>query len=346
MSVIKPDAVRPLRILMLSKPLHPMIGGLETAADVLATEMVKLGQKVTVVTLTPSNLAEDSSYVLIRRPSFFNFIRLFIQSDCVVVQGLTLQLAWPVFILPVPAFVIHQGLRNPGQGFAWLRLGLIRRVTNVVISKAVGDSIPGEVVRICNPYDSTVFRLRTVDRLPKSLIFVGRLVEEKGPLVLLNSLASLKDRGLMYDLTIVGDGPLRTDLETAIVTLGLKDQVRMTGPLVGGELAEMMNAHHVAIVPSLWPEPFGIVALEAIACGCEVIGTSQGGLPEAIGPCGTIVPNGDVAALASAIETAASKPLGDPAQAAVREAHLQKFKPSEIATSFLTLFRRRLGLIS
>lgn len=51
------------------------------------------------------------------------------------------------------------------------------------------------------------------------------------------------------------------------------------------------------VVPSLWDEPFKIVALEGIACGCVVVGSKGGGLKDAIGPCGLTFDNGDVAGL-------------------------------------------------
>ena len=54
---------------------------------------------------------------------------------------------------------------------------------------------------------------------------------------------------------------------------------------------------------SRWAEPFGIVALEGIACGCAVVGTALGGLPEAIGPCGLTVPNADTSAMGRALRS-------------------------------------------
>ena len=56
-------------------------------------------------------------------------------------------------------------------------------------------------------------------------------------------------------------------------------------------------------VPSRCAEGFGLVALEGIACGCVVVGTSLGGLPEAIGPCGVIVPNADTSGMARALRS-------------------------------------------
>ena len=60
-------------------------------------------------------------------------------------------------------------------------------------------------------------------------------------------------------------------------------------------------------VPSRWREPFGIVALEGIACGCVVVASEGGGLAEAVGPCGLTFANGDTAALAAQL----GRVLGD-----------------------------------
>jgi glycosyltransferase involved in cell wall biosynthesis len=70
----------------------------------------------------------------------------------------------------------------------------------------------------------------------------------------------------------------------------------------------LLNAHRILVVPSRYDEPFGIVALEGIACGCLVIGSRGGGLKEAIGPCGLTFDNGDAAGLAGLLEAALADP--------------------------------------
>lgn len=70
----------------------------------------------------------------------------------------------------------------------------------------------------------------------------------------------------------------------------------------------LLNQHRVLVVPSRYHEPFGIVALEGIACGCLVVGSSGGGLKKAIGPCGLTFPNGDAEALAAVLVTVLKDP--------------------------------------
>ena len=59
-----------------------------------------------------------------------------------------------------------------------------------------------------------------------------------------------------------------------------------TGNLFGDELVEELNKHKVLVIPSLWEEPFGNVALEGMACGCLVLASNGGGLPDAVGKAG------------------------------------------------------------
>jgi len=88
-------------------------------------------------------------------------------------------------------------------------------------------------------------------------------------------------------------------------------------------------------VPSRWAEPFGIVALEGIACGCAVVGTALGGLPEAIGPCGITVPNGDSSAMGQALRSLLDDDglCADYRSSAI--VHLARHSRSEVARSYL-----------
>ncbi|MGI8436342.1 MAG: glycosyltransferase, partial [Chthoniobacterales bacterium] len=94
--------------------------------------------------------------------------------------------------------------------------------------------------------------------------------------------------------------------------------------------------------PSRYDEPFGVVALEGIASGCVVVGSSGGGLLEAIGPCGLTFPNADIAALTTLLE----RLLGSPGECARLRAHapehLARFHPTRIAQQYLALFQRKL----
>ena len=111
------------------------------------------------------------------------------------------------------------------------------------------------------------------------------------------------------------------------------------GQKVGRELVELMNHHEVIVIPSRWPEPFGIVALEGIACGCIAVGSEQGGLSEAIGNCGLTFRNGDSEELATRLaELLRDSTTREKFRTAV-PLHLERFRAQAVAQRYLALLR-------
>jgi glycosyltransferase involved in cell wall biosynthesis len=160
----------------------------------------------------------------------------------------------------------------------------------------------------------------------------------KGADDLIDALGILKRNGSQVTLTIVGEGPMRELLEAKARKLGLSDWIDFAGEREPGEgLTSLLNRHKVLVVPSRWEEPFGIVALEGIACGCVVIGSHGGGLPEAIGPCGITFPNGDSMTLASSIQTLLSRPDMLEGYQANAKIHLAGHRPAAVARRYLQL---------
>ena len=196
---------------------------------------------------------------------------------------------------------------------------------------------------IHNPYDAQKFVSPVPEsKRPGDLIFLGRLVSEKGVDVLLQALALLKSRGLSPRLTIVGSGPEQIALQQMGERLGLGSQLTFAGPKSGVELVSLLQEHKILVIPSRYDEPFGVVALEGIACGCTVVGSSGGGLPEAIGPCGVTFPNGDAEALGYLLEKLLRTPDERQRLAVNAPEHLKKFTPSAVATAYLALFSAKL----
>jgi glycogen synthase len=105
-------------------------------------------------------------------------------------------------------------------------------------------------------------------------------------------------------LTIVGTGPDGEDFKRASEGMS----VSFLGVKRDNELSTIFADHKILVVPSLEPEPFGIVALEGLACGCLVVAARHGGLPEAIGPHGVLFEPGNPRALAEAILAAEAAP--------------------------------------
>jgi len=147
------------------------------------------------------------------------------------------------------------------------------------------------------------------------LLWVGRIAPIKGLDTLLDAVARLSESGQDMRLLVVGgDADERTSghetsLRQRIERLGLGDSVRFLGPQPQGVLPLYYAASDVTVLPSYY-ESFGMVALEAMACGSPVIASRVGGLVTTVrdGVTGFLVPDGDVEALAERIETLVADP--------------------------------------
>jgi glycosyltransferase involved in cell wall biosynthesis len=118
---------------------------------------------------------------------------------------------------------------------------------------------------------------------PLKLLYVGRTSPEKGVHTALEALAMMKKEFPDMSLTIAGSswGHVgHSDLIDAAAQIGISDKVEVQGHLSHDEIPRLMKSHHVLLVPSIWPEPFGRVVLEGMAAGMVVIGTAQGGMAE------------------------------------------------------------------
>ena len=152
---------------------------------------------------------------------------------------------------------------------------------------------------------------------PVRLLTVGSLDEKKGHAHLLDALAELRGR---FDarLDVVGAGALRARLEDHAGRLDLGESVRFHGELRKEEVAELMRAADLFVLPSLH-ETFGCVLIEAMASGLPSVATAVGGVPEVLeSGAGTLVAPREPHALAAAIEETLTRRF-DPAQLA-REA--------------------------
>jgi glycosyltransferase involved in cell wall biosynthesis len=140
------------------------------------------------------------------------------------------------------------------------------------------------------------------------VLYAGRLIRVKGVHVLVDAVARLRGRGVQVRLSIVGDGPERAALEAAAAGLVETGTVSFLGWRDETFVRGLMTRAAVVALPSLWPENFPTVALEALQAGRPLIASRVGGLPELVGEDnGALVPAGDAAALADALE----RVLGD-----------------------------------
>lgn len=132
-------------------------------------------------------------------------------------------------------------------------------------------------------------------------LYVGRLSPEKGVETLLEAWAHLPG----IPLTVVGDGPLRASLEATKPA-----NVTFAGELPAEAVGQCMQAAQLLLVPSIWPEPFALVVVEAMARGLPVLASDVGGLSAVIHPGhnGALVRPGDASAIKRAVETLFADP--------------------------------------
>ena len=160
--------------------------------------------------------------------------------------------------------------------------------------------------------------------IPKEnrILYVGQLIRGKGVDLLLKALPHLC---CDYELTIAGTGNAQHSLEQLSRKLGLTGKVRFAGWVGPQDIGDYYAKAKVSVVPSRWPEPFGMVGLEAMHYGRPVVGFNVGGIPDWLehGVTGLLVPEQDVRAFANALEQLLEDPhlclkLGEQAQERVR----------------------------
>ena len=140
-----------------------------------------------------------------------------------------------------------------------------------------------------------------IDENRSQICFVGNLVPEKGPDVLVEALGRSELGGLDARVTFIGEGELKDELRARTAALGLRDRVSFLGRLPPDEVALRISASDVLCLPSR-REGCPNVVLEALASGRPVVAASVGGVPELLHDGnGVMVPPADPPALAAAI---------------------------------------------
>jgi glycosyltransferase involved in cell wall biosynthesis len=193
--------------------------------------------------------------------------------------------------------LLHRGLARAGRVFACSRW-LARELAACGIES---EPLPYPVPP-CGPGYS---RAPAAEPL---FLYVGRLNREKGVDLLLRAFAQLLADHPTARLRVVGDGPRRPELERLAARLGLGTGVEFVGRLPFAEVeSELANAWAL-VAPSLWPEPFGFAAAEAIIRRVPVVASASGGHSETVEPgvSGLLFRNGDESALAERLAAVAS----------------------------------------
>jgi glycogen synthase len=320
-------------ILIISHQYDPVVGGVPVVARLLARELI-LSRNVRLLTATASESMDDEPYAIVRSRSPVTAFVEFARADAVIMIGPSIRTAWPAFLSRKPVIVSHQA--GVTRGLAQQLLAA--RVTNVACSKYLAKEIGAKVIAIGNPFDSAQFNLPASDAPPRDRdwVCVARLVQGKGVDIFLTALNMLRQGGWAGTATVIGDGPEEIKLKALATRLNLDSTVEFVGPLTGRSLAGMIQRHHTGVVPSRW-EPFGIVALELLACGCSVIGARVGGLPEAMGHGGISFEAENPQSLADAMAKITRGANSLNIRGKSTDEHLAKYRPSYVAARYMRL---------
>jgi glycosyltransferase involved in cell wall biosynthesis len=173
------------------------------------------------------------------------------------------------------------------------------------------------------------------------VVCVGRLAEQKGQILLIRALAVLAAEGVVCELVLAGDGPLRPMIEAETERLALSDRVRITGWLGGAAVRREIETARGLVLPS-FAEGLPVVLMEALALGRPVVTTYVAGIPELVraGAHGWLVPAGSVEELSSALRELLTTPteqldaMGKAGAARVAERHDVKCEAGKLAALF------------
>ncbi len=274
------------------------------------------------------------------------------QAACI--DGLGWEQNVPAPITPRASFRHHWKLRGPSAALIGGFKLIFRRYValhgvalNIPATKWVGKrlSLPRSL-QVYTPYPTKRFGGAAPGIAPDATyLFVGRLVSEKGVDVMLEAFKQVVEKpGRENDrLLIVGDGPVRSDLEAFVRENGLGERVTFTGSLRGEELRAAMSRAEIAIVPSTWEEPMGGVTLELLATGRALIVSRRGGHSEVAGEAALVFENGDAPALAACMAELAGDDALRARLRAAAPARLSEFAEDKLTARTIAVYKAVTG---
>jgi glycosyltransferase involved in cell wall biosynthesis len=215
-----------------------------------------------------------------------------------------------------------------------------RGIRPIAISAAVGRWLVSSA-----GFDETAVRVKyngvagpagavTAPERQRPLLYLGRLSAEKGVAHLLDA---WRHTTTDAELHVVGDGPLAGAVRAAAA---VDPRIVPVGPVPGDRVGDHIQAARAVVMPSIWQEPFGRVAAEALAYGRPVVTTGRGASSEVVDPASGWVTGPDPAALARALDEAAANDAEIAARgAAGRERHAKLFSPAATTAALLDIYR-------
>jgi len=165
----------------------------------------------------------------------------------------------------------------PFTNLCFISKDLMKRYIEVGLNKGNSCVIHwGVDTERFNPKDRDV-------KVPNKLLYCGRLSQEKGVHLAIEAVGHLVKSGytnLLLDIVGNGSVEYRQYLTNLIIEMNIEPHVNFLGKLPREKMPEVYNSHDIFLFTSIWQEPFGLTILEAMACGCIVIGAPVGGSKE------------------------------------------------------------------
>jgi glycogen synthase len=332
-----------LKILFYSPAFYPSVGGLENISLMLAKALQnKHSCQVKVISFTriKENTTDLDIYAF---PSLLKQAQLFFWCTIFYMPNLSLKGCWLLFLNPFKRWVIsHNNWYERADGTKsykdLVKLMMCYFARNISVSNAIAKHIPFDSKVIHNCYDNKQF-YNTYQLRNRDFLFVGRLVASKGIYTLVEAVRIIKQKKADIIITVVGDGNEKDNFLKRIKDLNIEKNFFFSGVKIGNELLETFNQHKWLIVPSQWEEPFGIVVLEGLACGCNVIATNKGGLKEAGGDLVTYFENGNYHQLAEIlIDIIDNKFTFQPPINEQIKKHLSNYTIESVSKKYLSIF--------
>ena len=184
---------------------------------------------------------------------------------------------------------------------------------------------------------------------------LGRFAIGKAQTLLLEAVRQLREEGLNFELTLVGDGPMRNEIESKISSYGLQGVVRLTGWADSEQVKQEILSSRALVLAS-FAEGLPVSIMEALALGRPVVSTWVAGIPELVvhGICGWLIPPGSVSELKTAmIEALQASPqkltdMGKAGSRMVAASHNSDVEASKLGNLFLRNIteRKRTGVVA
>lgn len=178
--------------------------------------------------------------------------------------------------------------------------------SNYVKNRLIQNGVSGDLIFVLPPFVN-ILQDKVVTKSEEPIIlYVGRLFVEKGVEFAFRAVGEIPNAKLW----VVGDGWDRRRLEKLTLKLGLSERVRFFGWVEREKLGKFYNEASLTVLPSIWPEPFGMSGIESLSAGKPVVAFKVGGIPEWLtdNKVGFLVPRANEKELAKAIKTLLDNP--------------------------------------